>query len=261
MRTGTYTSHPSARVTLVGAGPGDPELITLKGIRAIESADVVLYDALVSSEILERIPKNILTVCVGKRAGAHSYKQEEINELIVEFANRYGHVVRLKGGDSFVFGRGSEEISFAAAHGIPTSVVPGISSALAVPASANIPVTARGLSESFWVVTGTTKAGEISGDIALAAKSSATIVILMGLNKLREIMLQFETNGKGETPVAIIQNGTLDNQKVVTGFVSDITGKAGKAGISSPAIIVIGEVVNFSGALHGITENVMVNYR
>ena len=160
-----------------------------------------------------------------------------------------------------MFGRGSEEISFAAAHGIPTSVVPGISSALAVPASANIPVTARGLSESFWVVTGTTKAGEISTDIALAAKSSATIVILMGLNKLKEIMQQFEANGKGETPVAVIQNGTRNDQKVVTGFVSDITGRAGKAGISSPAIIVIGEVVNFSSALRGITENVVVNYR
>ena len=158
-----FMSHQSPRVTLVGAGPGDPELITLKGINALKSADIVLYDALVSQEILDMIPKGIPSLCVGKRAGAHSYKQEDINELIVEFAYLYGHVVRLKGGDPFVFGRGSEEIAYAQLQGVHTSVVPGISSALAVPASLNIPVTARGISESFWVVTGTTKAGEISG--------------------------------------------------------------------------------------------------
>lgn len=261
MRNDRHSTNVIPRVTLVGAGPGDPELITLKGIRAIESADAVLYDALVSKEILDLIPKNVAALCVGKRAGAHSYKQEEINELIVEFAYRYGHVVRLKGGDSFVFGRGSEEMSFAEAQGIPTSVVPGISSALAVPASANIPVTARGISESFWVVTGTTKDGKISGDVALAARSSATIVILMGINKLDAIMKQFERHGKGRTPAAIIQNGTTSSQQVVTGLVSDVTGKARLAGIGSPAIIVIGEVVNFAGALQGITENVAVNYR
>jgi uroporphyrin-III C-methyltransferase len=157
------------KVTLVGAGPGDPELITLKGINAIKSADIVLYDALVSEEILGLIPQGIPSLCVGKRAGAHSYTQDEINELIVEVAYLYGHVVRLKGGDPFVFGRGSEEIAYAESHGVSTCVVPGISSALAVPASLNIPVTARGISESFWVVTGTTKSGDISRDIALAA--------------------------------------------------------------------------------------------
>src|SRR5688572_4981 len=164
-------SHRSPKVTLVGPGPGDPELITIKGIDAIKSADIVLYDALVSPEILDIIPRGVPSLCVGKRAGSHSYKQEEINELIVEFAYLYGHVVRLKGGDSFVFGRGSEEIAYAEGHGISSHVVPGISSALAVPASIKIPVTARGISESFWVITGTTKSGEVSGDIALAAQS------------------------------------------------------------------------------------------
>src|SRR5688572_15029144 len=161
MRSPITTLHKSPRLTLVGAGPGDPELITLKGIKAIQAADVVLYDALVSQEILTLIPPEVPALSVGKRAGLHEYTQESINELIVEFAYLYGHVVRLKGGDSFVFGRGSEEIAYAEGHGISSHVVPGISSALAVPASIKIPVTARGISESFWVITGTTKSGEV----------------------------------------------------------------------------------------------------
>jgi len=253
--------HPTPRLTLVGAGPGDPELITLKGIKAIQSADVVLYDALVSNEIVAMIPKGIPVLCVGKRAGTHSYKQEEINDLIVEFAYLYGHVVRLKGGDSFVFGRGSEEIEFAVAQGLKVNVVPGISSAIAVPASANIPVTARGFSESFWVVTGTTKNGEISADISLAAQSTATVVILMGLSKISEVMEQFEIHGKGDVPVAIIQNGTLPNERVITGKVSSIANLCRIADMGSPSIIVIGEVVNFAHSLNGITQDVVIQYQ
>jgi uroporphyrin-III C-methyltransferase len=248
------TLHRSPRVTLVGAGPGDPELITVKGINAIKSADVVLYDALVSAEILQLIPAGIPAHSVGKRAGSHAFSQEDINELIVEFAYMYGHVVRLKGGDSFVFGRGSEEIDFAESHGVATTVVPGISSAIAVPASANIPVTARGLSESFWVVTGTTKSGEISGDVALAAQSTATVVILMGLKKIREIMNVFQAHGKAQTPVAVIQNGTLPNQKNVLGTVETISGLTIEELVGPPAIIVIGEVVRHAGQLKTITK-------
>lgn len=254
-------SHRSPRVTLVGAGPGDPELITIKGVNAIKSADIVLYDALVSSEILSLIPRGVPSLCVGKRAGAHSYKQEEINELLVEFAYLYGHVVRLKGGDPFVFGRGSEEIAYAESHGVSTSVVPGISSALAVPASLNIPVTARAISESFWVVTGTTKSGDISRDIALAAQSSATVVILMGLNKIHDIMEQFRLNGKQDTPVAVIQNGTLPSQKNIIGKVSTIEELAGQACIGSPAIIIVGEVVNFAQVLNEVVKEVVVQYQ
>jgi len=253
--------HPAPRLTLVGAGPGDPELITLKGIKAIQSANVVLYDALVSGEIVEMIPKGIPALCVGKRAGTHSYKQEEINDLIVEFAYLYGHVVRLKGGDPFVFGRGSEEIEFAVAQGLAVSVVPGISSAISVPAAAHIPVTARGLSESFWVVTGTTKNGEISNDVSLAAQSTATIVILMGLGKIREVMEQFTCYGKSNTPVAVIQNGTLPNQRVITGTVSTIVNLCSVADMGSPSIIVVGEVVNFAHALNGITQDVVIQYQ
>jgi len=246
---------------LVGAGPGDPELITLKGLNAIKSADVVLYDALVSEEIIKLIPSGIPALSVGKRAGSHEYSQESINELIVEFAYLYGHVLRLKGGDSFVFGRGSEEIEYAEAHGVITAVIPGISSALAVPASLNIPVTARGLSESFWVVTGTTKDGEISCDVALAAQSQATVIILMGLRKINEIMALFELHGKGETPVAVIQNGTLPNQKNVFGTVSKIAALIAFEQVGPPAIIVIGEVVCNAHALKELRREVVGQYQ
>jgi uroporphyrin-III C-methyltransferase len=250
-----FTFNKEPRLTLVGAGPGDPELITLKGINALKKADVVLFDALVSTEILDLIPSGVPSFSVGKRAGAHSYKQEEINELIVEFAYMYGHVVRLKGGDPFVFGRGSEEIEYAEAHGLQTSVVPGISSAIAVPASINIPLTARGISESFWVVTGTTKSGALSSDLIYAAQSSATIVILMGIHKLGEIMELFVKHGKGETPVAIIQNGTLPNQKNILGTVATVTGLTKIEDITSPGIIIVGEVVKFASEVEKIVHS------
>ncbi|WP_276374110.1 uroporphyrinogen-III C-methyltransferase [Chryseolinea sp. H1M3-3] len=261
MTSPIFTLHGSPRLTLVGAGPGDPELITLKGINAIKAAEVVLYDALVSKEILQLIPSDVPALSVGKRAGSHEYSQEEINELIVEFAYLYGHVVRLKGGDSFVFGRGAEEMEYAQAHGIQTYVIPGVSSAIAVPASLNIPVTARGISESFWVVTGTTKAGQISGDVGLAAQSNATVVILMGLKKIKEIMWLFESHGKGETPVAVIQNGTLPNQKIVVGTVSSIAHLTTAEHLGPPAIIVVGEVVRQANALKEITYEAVGQYQ
>jgi len=246
MSSSVFTFHKEPRLTLVGAGPGDPELLTLKAVNTLQAADVVLYDALVSDDILKLIPVHIPAIPVGKRAGEHSMKQPEINQLIVECAFLYGHVVRLKGGDPFVFGRATEEIDAALQHGIPYSVVPGISSALAVPASAHIPVTSRGLSESFWVVTGTTKDGVISGDVALAAKSTATVVILMGLGKLNEIVALFEAEGKGDTPMAIIQNGTMPNERRAFGTVSTISTLVEKDPIGPPAILVIGEVVRLA---------------
>jgi uroporphyrin-III C-methyltransferase len=254
-----FTLSKEPKLTLVGAGPGDPELITLKAIKAIEAADIVLYDALVSDEILKMIPKGIPTLSVGKRAGQHSHSQDEINELIVEFAYLYGHVVRLKGGDPFVFGRGSEEIAFAELHGVQVQFVPGISSSLSVPASIQIPITARGVSESFWVVTGTTKQGDISPDLALAAQSSATIVILMGLHKIKEIMEQFEAFGKGETPVAVIQNGTLPTQKSVVGTVSNIISLSKQQNLGAPAVIVVGEVVRYSKQLQTVLLETIEN--
>jgi uroporphyrin-III C-methyltransferase len=255
-----FTFRKEPQLTLVGAGPGDPGLITVKGVNTLRQADVVLFDALVSKEILDLIPEGIPSFSVGKRSGAHSYSQDQINEMIVEMAYAYGHVARLKGGDSFVFGRGSEEIAFAEAHGLKTAIVPGVSSAIAVPATLSIPVTARGISESFWVVTATTKSGVISPDISLAAQSTGTVVILMGMNKVDEIMEYFKRYGKGETPAAIIQNGTLPNQQSVVGTVSTVASLIKIENIGSPGIIIIGDVVRFAReqnkAIHsGILKN------
>lgn len=240
----SFRKPPS--LTLVGAGPGDPELITLKALRALEAADIVLYDALVSKEIRDYIPATTPRISVGKRAGMHSQNQEDINKLIVESAFLYGHVVRLKGGDPFVFGRATEEITYASRYGITTRVVPGISSALAVPAALSIPLTSRGVSESFWVVTGTTMTGSLSKDLALAAQSTATVVILMGMKKLREIMELFQGYGRGDTPVAVIQNGTLPTQKHVVGTVSGIADLVKADELGSPGIILVGDVVRFA---------------
>ena len=230
------------KLTLVGAGPGDPDLITLKGVKALQQADVVMYDALVHPDLLEYCKPDALKVFVGKRLNEYSCTQEEINPLIVHYAQNYGHVVRLKGGDSFIFGRGYEEMEYARQFGIETEVIPGLSSSYAVPALAGIPLTTRGVSESFWVVTGTTKTGQLSQDLHLAAQSTATVVILMGMHKLAEIMTVFGDCGKAELPVAVIQNGSLTEEQVVTGNVSTILEQVATSKISSPAIIVVGEV-------------------
>jgi uroporphyrin-III C-methyltransferase len=230
-------------LSLVGAGPGDPELITLKAIKAIQTADVILYDALANDALLEYAPKNAKLKFVGKRFGCHALSQQEINLHIIAYASKLGHVIRLKGGDPFVFGRAQEEIDAARGAGIEVQVIPGISSAIAVPASQMIPLTCRGVNESFWVTTGTTQSGEISNDIKLAAQSSATVVILMAMSKLEAIMEIFAAAGKKTTPVAIIQDGTTDREKIVIGTVNDIYFKAQYAGLTNPAIIMVGEVV------------------
>ncbi len=238
------TNHP--KLTLVGAGPGDPELFTLKGIKALQQADVVLYDALANPELLDYAPEDSLKIFVGKRRGQHSLVQEEIQQLIVEYALAYGHVVRLKGGDPFVFARGSEELAYAREFGIETAVVPGISSAFGVPAYQEIPLTHRGISESFWVLTGTTTNGQITHDLSLALQSSATIVILMGMSKLPFIIQQLHQHGKEEVPMAIIQNGTTANEKCCMATASDMLEEVQRQQLSNPAIIVIGEVVTRS---------------
>lgn len=231
-------------VTLVGAGPGDPDLISLKGVKALRKAKVVLYDALVNPSLLEHAPKNALKVFVGKRAGKHTFKQEQINQLIVEYTLKYGSVVRLKGGDPFVFGRGHEELSYAEAFDLKTELIPGISSSISVPELQRIPLTTRGVNESFWVITGTTKSGKISSDIKLAAQSSTTVIILMGMKKLPEIAAIFEKYGKANTSVAVIQNGSLPNEKIGIAKVHTINAKVAQEGLGNPAIIVIGDVVD-----------------
>ncbi|GLB49045.1 uroporphyrinogen-III C-methyltransferase [Neptunitalea lumnitzerae] len=238
-------------LTVVGAGPGDADLITLKAIKALQSADVVLYDALVNKELLEYATHAEL-IFVGKRKGCYAYQQEQINELIVQRALTKGHVVRLKGGDPFIFGRGAEEMEHAAGHGVSVAMVPGISSSLAVPAYQNIPLTKRGNSESFWVITGTTKSHKISDDVALAAKSTATVVILMGMSKLPEIVSLFKAEGKASLPVAIIQNGTTPEEKIGVGTVETIEQVVQENQLSNPAIIVLGSVVEHRGALQNV---------
>lgn len=231
------------KLTLVGAGPGDEELITIKAIKALEAADVILYDALANEALLQYARPDAQKIFVGKRAGLHLFQQRQINQMIVQYAHQYGHVVRLKGGDPFVFGRGQEEKEYAEKHGIPVVIVPGISSAVAVPASCHIPLTHRGLNESFWVLTGTNRKQQLSHDLPLAAQSSATVVILMGMKKLAKIAELFSTYRKAEEPVAIIQNGTLPEAKICIGKLHNIVQLAEEKDMQSPAIIVIGTVV------------------
>lgn len=250
----------TAKLTIVGAGPGDEELITLKGIKAIESADVILYDALINTTLLEYASPKAELIFVGKRKGCYTYQQDQINELIVSRAKSHGHVVRLKGGDPFIFGRGAEEIDYVKQFDIETYVVPGISSSIAVPAYQGIPLTKRGASESFWVITGTTKSHQISKDIALAAQSSATVVVLMGMGKLSEIVQIFSSENKSNTAVAIIQNGTTERENVGIGTISTIESIVAKKQLSSPAIIVIGEVVNQRVALNSIHQKVEAQF-
>lgn len=247
------------KVTLVGAGPGDPELLTLKGVKALAKANVVLYDALANEAIMNHAPKTAIRIFVGKRKGAHSYSQDQINQLIVDNALTYGNVVRLKGGDPFIFGRGCEEIEFVESFGIPTFVVPGISSAIAVPANQGISLTKRGISESFWVITGTTSDRNLSKDVALAAKSTATVVILMGMSKLDQIITLFQNESKGETPIAIIQNGTLSKEKFGIGTINTIQEIVTENKLSNPAIIVIGEVVRERNKLKGFYKEFISN--
>ncbi len=238
---GTLERKP--KLTLVGAGPGDPELITLKGIKALQTAAVVLYDALVHPALLDHVPAGAIKRFVGKRAGLHTYSQDDINEMIVRYALSYGHVVRLKGGDPFVFGRGYEEITYTESFNIETDVVPGLSSATALSALKKIPLTTRGMNESFWVLTGTTSDRTVSNDIFLAAQTRATAVILMGLKKLPEIADIYREAGKGALPAGVIINGSLPNEQFITGTVNDIVDKVHQADASGPAIILVGEAV------------------
>ncbi|MBC7865391.1 MAG: uroporphyrinogen-III C-methyltransferase [Bacteroidia bacterium] len=237
----TITQYP--KLTVVGAGPGDPLLLTIKAVHAINEADVILYDALVNKEILKHARFDIPKIFVGKRKGQHSLSQDEINQLIISFAYTHGHVVRLKGGDPFVFGRGKEEINFAESFNIETDYVPGISSSIGVAGLAGIPVTHRGSSESFWVITGTTKKNNLSEDVVLAAKTKATVVILMGLNKISEIAEVFRKAGKENTPIAIIQNGATNGENHFLGTIDTIEEIIKDNLDPGPGIIVIGEVV------------------
>ena len=231
------------KLTLVGAGCGDPDLITLKGVKALQNADAILYDALANKALLEHTRPDAIKIFVGKRRGKQGFLQEDINNLIIECVEKYGNVVRLKGGDPYVFGRGFEEILFAQKHGIETAYVPGISSPIATAGLAGIPVTHRGASQSFWVVTATAADESLPADLKLAAQSDATVIVLMGLAKIKEIVAVFIENGKADLPVAVIQNGSLPTEKTAIGTVETIAQIIEKEQITAPAILIFGKVV------------------
>lgn len=236
-------------LSLVGAGPGDPELITLKAIKTIQLADVILYDALANDSLLGYADEKCIKIFAGKRMACHSLSQQEINIMIIKYSTRFNRIVRLKGGDPFVFGRAQEEIDAARSAGMEVEVIPGISSCIAGPSSQMIPLTCRGINESFWVTTGTTRAGGISPDIHLAAKSSATVIILMAMSKLEEIADIFIAEGKSDTAAAIVQDATTTSQKTAIGKVKDIAFRAAHLGLKNPAVIIIGDVVNLHPSL------------
>ncbi len=227
------------KLTLVGAGPGDPDLITIKGVKALQKADVVLYDALVHPDLLQYAEK-AEKIPVGKRAGKSSVSQETIHNLIVEKAYEKGHVVRLKGGDPFVFARGFEEIQYASDHGIDTDVVIGISSIM-LPGMYGIPLTCRGVNQSFSVVTATTSEGTLSEEVVQAAKFSPTTLIFMGYRKLDEIVELYKSEGREDLPVAIIGKGSLEGAKVVSGTVDTIVNKVEEDELPMPALLIFGE--------------------
>ena len=241
------TTENVGAVYLVGAGPGDPGLITAKGMARLNRCDTVVYDSLSSDQLLELAPEKAERIYVGKRAGQHSMKQEEINRLLVELGTAGRMVVRLKGGDPFVFGRGGEEVLALEAAGIPYEVVPGVTSAVAVPAHAGIPVTHRTMSRSFHVMTGHTLSedGTLPPDFPAFARLSGTLVFLMGLGNLHPIVSGLLEAGKpAETPAAVIENGTLPEERFVKGTLGDIGDRGAEAGIGTPAIIVVGETVS-----------------
>ncbi len=236
------------KVYLIGAGPGDPDLITVRGLRILQKADVVVYDRLANSALLSETRVDARQIYVGKTAGHPSVSQARINRILIREAREGKQVVRLKGGDPFVFGRGGEELEVLAAGGIPYEVVPGISSSVAAAAFAGIPLTHRDYSSSFTVITGhTIHEGGFSVKWDYLAHCE-TLVILMGLRKLPAIAQKLIENGRpGTTPAAVIEKATYGSQRKVVGTLLDIAEKAER--LSTPATIVIGEVVRLSEML------------
>jgi len=224
-------------VYLVGAGPGDPELVTLKAIKFLEKTDVVIYDRLANEEIL-KYADGAQLIYVGKRSGAHSKTQKEINQLLIEKAKKHDVVVRLKGGDPFVFGRGGEEMLALMEEGIQVKLVPGVTSAIGVPTTVGLPVTHRGVATSFTVVTGhedpTKSKKQVNWDY-----NADTMVILMGVGRLEENVREIMKYKNPETPVCVIEQGTMPDERIVMGTLDNIA----KKDIEPPALVIIGPVV------------------
>lgn len=230
-------------LVLLGAGPGDPDLISVKGVKALKKAEVVLYDTLSHPDLLDYAPADAEKIYVGKKAGSCQNSQQSINDLIVQKAREGKYIVRLKGGDPFIFGRGHEELTHARDHKIPVEVIPGISSCTSIGELQEIPLTKRGINESFWVTTGVTRNGGVSEDIELAAQTTATIAILMGMRSLPKIVNIFRRYGRNTTPIAVIQQGSLPEEKIALGTIDTIAGRVEELGLTNPALILIGDVV------------------
>jgi uroporphyrin-III C-methyltransferase len=240
------------KVYLVGAGPGDPGLMTIRGKTILEFADVVIYDALVSKEILAMINPQAEKINAGKRKGLHSLLQSETTQLLIDKAQDNTVVVRLKGGDPFIFGRGGEEMEDLVKAGVPVEVVPGITSGIAAPAYANIPLTHRNYSSSVTFVTGHEAAGKYRPEVnwTAIAHGSETIVIYMGIHNLGNIIEQLTGAGLSEnTPIALIRWGTTPEQEELFGTLATITQQVENTGFQAPAIAIIGNVVNFRQVL------------
>ena len=248
--TNPQNDRVGGEVYLVGAGPGDPDLLTLRALRLMHKADVVLYDRLVSPEILLKLRPDAQKVYVGKRSADHAVQQETINEMLVRLAKEGNRVLRLKGGDPFIFGRGGEELDSLAAAGIPFQVVPGITAASGCASYAGIPLTHRDYSQSVRFLTGHTKDGRVPLEWALLVKEQQTLVFYMGLAGLPDICDQLLKHGMSSSiPVAVIQQGTTQTQKVVVGNLDRIAGLAVEKEIQAPTIIIIGEVVKLQESL------------
>jgi uroporphyrin-III C-methyltransferase len=236
----------TGKVYLVGSGPGDPELLTIKAKRLIESAEVILYDQLPGEAILKMLPESAEKIDVGKYAGNHKLSQWQINELLVKRAKEGKIVVRLKGGDPYLFGRGGEEAQTLAQEGIEVEIVPGITSAIAVPAYAGIPITHRDYASMVTFITGheDPEKEDTALDWELLARFKGTLVILMGVSMLPRNVKELVKHGKSiDTPVAVIERGTRPDQRVTIGTLADIVGLCKQRNVKAPAITVIGDVV------------------
>jgi len=239
------------RVYLVGAGPGDPKLLTVKAVELLKEADVIIYDRLVGEEILNLAPKKAEKIYVGKRTGKHEVPQDKITELIIEKAQKGGKVVRLKGGDPFIFGRGGEEAEALAEKGIEFEVVPGVSSAVVAPAYAGIPLTHRDYASSVAIITGH-RAGDAERviDWAKIAGAVDTMVILMGVESLEAIVSKLLEGGvRPDKPVAIVESGTYPQQRTLISTLKVVVAEAKAKQIKPPSVIVIGEVANLGRKL------------
>jgi uroporphyrin-III C-methyltransferase len=239
-------SGPAAHVTLVGAGPGDPDLLTLKAARALKNASLVLYDHLVSTAVLDMLPDSAVRIYVGKESACHTLPQGSIIELMIRLARTGRPVLRLKGGDGYIFGRGGEEAQALAAAGIPFSVVPGLTAAQGAAASVGIPLTHRDHACSLVLATGHMRENRVlSMDWEMLARPRQTVVLYMGVNNLPEICRQLVAHGlPADTPAALVERATLPEERCITGTLADLPALAKEHGVKPPALIMVGAVVN-----------------